>query len=252
VTVNVAGKTLYQTVLNVSMRLFFDEPILPAERDALVGWILAHQNRQRGFCFCPTVAEREQGIRLFTGEKLQTRLAADNAVEMETLRLLALLQPDTPQVQQLFEMSERRLSAVCYGRVCSKGECAHASISVLRYHTVRGAGNNAGMIGRGLDALRQDRTGKGHWRTFPFYYTLLWLTELHNGAVDNGLDQQACAELSYARDGCKRLLSRPQPGSLEEPFVRVRAKILHDALAQVRATAPLHDSLLAPAAERTC
>ncbi|UCC62344.1 MAG: hypothetical protein JSV36_16440 [Anaerolineae bacterium] len=49
-------------------------------------WILAHQNRQRGFVFYPTAAERECGIRLFSGEKLQTVLATNNAVGMKTPR----------------------------------------------------------------------------------------------------------------------------------------------------------------------
>ena len=230
---NVIDKTLYRTVMNATTHLFFGEPLTPAELDELTTWILAHQNRRRGFVFCPTAAERQQGIRLFSGEKPQTMLATDNAVEMETLRLLALLQPEAPEVRLLFEMAERRLSDVCYGRVCSKGECAHASISVLRYHTARGAGNSAGMIVRGLDALRQDRTGKGHWHTFPFYYTLLWLTELHDGAVENGLGESAHTELSYARGRCERLLPRTRDGLPEKPFDRVRAKILHDALVRV-------------------
>lgn len=234
---NVNDKTLYRTVMSTAARLFFGQPLTPAERGELVAWILAHQNRQRGFCFYPTAAEREQGIRLFSGEKPQTTLAADSAVEMETLRLLALLQPEVPVVHHLFEIAERRLSGQCYGRVCSKGECAHASISVLRYHTARGAGNSAGLIVRGLDALRQDRTGKGHWQTFPFYYTLLWLVELHDSGADNGLGQRAHAELAYARDRCERLLSGQRRKAFEKPFDRVREKILHDALAQAAAMA---------------
>jgi hypothetical protein len=203
-----------------------------AERERLAVWLLAHQNRQRGFSFYPTAAERERGIRLVSGEKLWTMLAADNAVEMETLRLLALLQPDAPEGNRLFERVEWRLSGVCYGRVCSKGECAHASLSVLRYYTARGSEKGAAMIGRGLEALHQDRAGEGRWRSFPFYYTLLWLAELHG---ERG--ERAHAELSYARGRCERLLSRIRPGISAKPFDRVRERILRDALARVGGSA---------------
>jgi hypothetical protein len=159
-------------------------------------------------------------------------LAADNAVEMETLRLLALLQPDAAEVRQLFEMAERRLSGVCYGRVCSKGECAHASISVLRYHTARGVERGAGMIVRGLEALREERIGEGKWQTFPFYYTLLWLAEL-----PDGLDERVRAEISYAQGRCERLLSTMKRGTSGKPFEQVRGKILQDALARAGGTA---------------
>lgn len=83
------------------------------------------------------------------------------------------------------------------------------------------------MIARGLEALRQARIGDGTWRYFPFYYTLLWLVEL-----PDGLDEHVRAELSYARDRCKRLLSRILPRTSGDPFEQVRAKIVGDALAR--------------------
>ena len=83
------------------------------------------------------------------------------------------------------------------------------------------------MIARGLEALRQARTGDGQWRYFPFFYTLLWLVEL-----PDGLDGRVRVELSYARPRCKRLLSRTPPRTSGDPFEQVRAKILRDALAR--------------------
>ena len=231
------GQSLYRTVMNAANFMFEGGSYTPSERSHLVDWILAHQTRQRGFVFYPTAAERECGIRLFSGEKPQTVLATNNAVEMETLRLLALLQPDAPEVQRLFEMAERRLSGVCFGRVCSKGECAHASLSVLRYHTARGVERGARMIVRGLEALRQDRVGEGKWRCFPFYYALLWLVELPDSLPYDELDECVRAELLYARDRCGRLLSRLKPRASGKPFDRVRSKILQDALIRVARTA---------------
>jgi hypothetical protein len=234
----IEDQSLYGTVISTTRHLFFGGTLALAERDMLVDWILAHQNQRRGFSFYPTAVEREEGIQLLSGERPRTMLAANTAVEMETLRLLALLRPDVPEVRCLFERTERRLSGVCYGRVCPRGECAYASISVLRYHTARGAERSAGMIERGLEALRQARIGEGRWRRFPFYYALLWLAEL-----PDGLDERTHAELSYARDRCQRLLSRMQSGVSAEPFEEVRVKILQDALARIGETAGVQGAL---------
>ena len=157
---------------------------------------------------------------------------------METLRLLSLLCPDVPGVRPLFERAERRLSGLCYGRVCPTGECACASISVLRYRTARGAGESVAMGIRGIEVLRQARVGEGKWRCFPFNYTLLWLAE-----PPAGLDERAHSELSYARDRCKRLLSRMRAGASGKPFGQVRAKILQDALARVGGTTGVQSAM---------
>jgi hypothetical protein len=39
----------------------------------------------------------------------------------------------------------------------------------------------------GLEHLRQSRDGKGGWRTYPFWYTVLALAEMHFSAASNEL-----------------------------------------------------------------
>ncbi len=41
--------SLYKTVSNAALVLFDGETFSATERASLVGWILTHQNRQRGF-----------------------------------------------------------------------------------------------------------------------------------------------------------------------------------------------------------
>ncbi|MFC1948148.1 hypothetical protein ACFLXY_09545 [Chloroflexota bacterium] len=50
----------------------------------------------------------------------------------------------------------------------------------------------------GLKALKQRRDGKGRWRSFTFYYTLLSLTEIDI--------PQAVDEMKYAANACERYL----------------------------------------------
>ncbi|UCD09414.1 MAG: hypothetical protein JSU79_01880 [Dehalococcoidales bacterium] len=66
--------------------------------------------------------------------------------------------------------------------------------------TAGGLDNREARLTEGLKALRQRRDGSGRWRSFPFYYTLLSLTE-----IDIPL---AVDEMKYAADVCERYLKR--------------------------------------------
>ncbi len=212
--------SLYATVTNAARFLLEGGSLDAAERASLAGWIFAHQNRQRGFVFHPTSDELAVGITLLSGERARTRLLAANAVELETLRLLALLQPDDPQVQCICVEADARLSRLCFANVCTTGECAHASIAVLRYWATRDSSGSAARIGHALDAIKQDRRGDGRWRRFPFYFTLLWLVELPADLAREGL--------AYVSGVCERLLSRSRPAV--EPAGTIREAILRRAI----------------------
>lgn len=174
---------LYQTVLKAAEFIFNGGNYSLTERNDLVEVIISSINRQKGFVFFPTALEREMGIRLISGEKPRTQLLANNAVELETLRLLALLQPEHPTVQELFLEAGQRLEKQCFANVCLVGECAGASIAYLRYLSARGLGNNRAKITHGLNCLKQDRSGNGRWHHFPYRFTLRWLSELPSEVV---------------------------------------------------------------------
>ncbi len=56
-----------------------------------------------------------------------------------------------------------------------------------------------------LSALPKYRDGQGAWRRFPFFYTLLALSELDHPNVRE--------ELRYARGACEQKLTRLKPGN---------------------------------------
>lgn len=170
--------SLYRTVVRAADFLFKGGSFSDGETEALTAHLLANTHRVKGFVYYLTDAEREQGIRLISGEKPRTLLLANNAVELETLRLLALLAPDLPAVQALFLEADRRLEKLCFARVCTVGECAGASIAYLRYLTMRGVEAYREKIERGLAAVKQDRKGNGQWQHFPYRFTARWLMEL--------------------------------------------------------------------------
>jgi hypothetical protein len=51
-----------------------------------------------------------------------------------------------------------------------------------------------------MQYLREYRDGRGRWRRFPFYYTLLALTEIP--------DSRATSEMRYAAPVLERMLKR--------------------------------------------
>lgn len=211
--------SLYKTVADAATFLFGGGSFTAQERASLAAWILTRQNRQRGFIFHPTPAEIAAGIRLLSGERPCTRLLAANAVELETLRLLALLQPDDARVQQLCAEADARLAPLCFAGVCTTGECAHTSIAVLRYRAARDFRGWSASFSHALEALKADRTGDGRWRRFPFYFTLLWLVELPA--------EMAHDELAFTADARRRLIRRsPRAG---EPAAAIRGTLLRSS-----------------------
>jgi hypothetical protein len=69
-------------------------------------------------------------------------------------------------------------------------------------HLAAGGLTNAEVrLTEGLRTLRQRRDSKGKWKSFPFYYTLLALSEMDI--------PQAVEEMRYAAGACERDLKRP-------------------------------------------
>jgi len=218
----------YQTVL-AAARTLFDGGLPPRDdREALVHWILLRQNRQKGFIFYPSPQDWQAGIYLFSGERPRTKFLAENAVELETLRLLARLDPGNTEVQRVFRQANQRLFPLCFANSCTQGECAQASLAFLRYITAFDADFYLSRIKKGLERLKEARAGDGQWKGFPFYFTLLWLTEIPA--------ELALAEMAYASTRPPRLVT----GSLKpgDAFSQVRKAILRQAVRTVQAARP--------------
>jgi len=78
--------------------------------------------------------------------------------------------------------------------------CGTCSASLWRHLAVGGLDKPKKRLNAGLRVLRKYRDGSGKWRRFPFYYTLLALSEID--------DKLAVHELEYAAPLCERLLNR--------------------------------------------
>ena len=214
---------LAQSINTLSKALIKGRIFSENEKAEIAAFIFDHKNPVDRFTFYPTDAERINGIQLVTGEKTKTQLLANNALELETLRILSILTPGDSRLLQLHEKADHRLQKLCFYNICITGECATLSIVFLRYLTALSCDAHGETIDRGFAVLQQMRDGTGRWRKFPFFYTLLWLTELTFPQVKN--------ELAYTLPACQRLIKQYENGRDETSLVR--SIILHNALSMI-------------------
>jgi hypothetical protein len=198
----VLNGSLAATLDAVNEELFNGGSLSAAQAEEVSRWLAGRQRgsgSQAGL-FVPTEYDYEEGTRLFTGEKLRTKLATRNVLTAEAGRVLALLGDPSPGVRGALERADGWLSRQCFAGTCTIGECAHSMAGLMRYLAAgEGAGREARLEGH-VRTLSRCRNGKGRWQRFPFYYTLLALTEIDLPV--------AVEELRYAAPACRRFLRR--------------------------------------------
>ncbi len=214
------SRSLYQTVMNAAIFLFKGGKFTEQEKESLIDYLLTRQNRQKGFVFHATKEELASNVHLISGEKPRTNLLKVNAIELETLRLLALLDDARPAVQEVLRAADLRLEKQCFARVCLTGDCVGASIAYLRYINSRHSELFMEQIRHGLVVLKENRSGDCKWGKFPFYFTLLWLGEL-----PSDLSKE---EIDYSRDCARRYLQNQV--KREGPYKEFQDQILLRAL----------------------
>jgi hypothetical protein len=194
---------LAATLDAINAVFFRDHGSLPkAQAEEVAKWVSGRQVRFGRWAgmFAPTDGDygRNGGVSLFTGEKLQTKLAVRNILTVEAARVLVLFGAG---LQGALEYTNRWLSEQCFSRdFCVIGECAHSAAGLMRYLAVGGFADAERRLDAHIKTLARHRDGKGRWKRFPFYYTLLALTEIDLPT--------AVEELRYAAPACERVRRR--------------------------------------------
>ena len=157
--------------------------------------------------------------RLVTGEKLSTKLAVKNIGTIQKARLLSSLSVphavDKSNLQKLDEWIKKQ----CFAEFCGVGECRHSSMAYLRYLGTLNGDTNKSTVDTFVHKLSECRDGGARWKGFPFYYTLLVLSELTS--------QDARTELQYAVPACHRAMKRI---NRKDPYSKIRREVLSDVL----------------------
>ncbi|MFX0061537.1 MAG: hypothetical protein ACFFC7_05065 [Candidatus Hermodarchaeota archaeon] len=169
------------------------------------------------------------GLRLFTGEKLKTKLATRNIFGQEATRLLRLSNISTEEVQTIIEKADRWMLKSCYAAdYCFIGECAHSAIGFMRYLAVAEPKNTEQQLIKYIELIRKRRDGKGKWKGLPFHYTLLTLLEVNNLLVID--------ELRYTLPAIERSLKRTNNN---DKFSQRRRDVMKRVLDKLRDQKPV-------------
>ncbi|NHK32282.1 MAG: hypothetical protein FK730_13085, partial [Asgard group archaeon] len=137
-----------------------------------------------------TPFDYQEGSLLFTGEKLKTNLATKNTLTQEAFRLLILVNDVDLATDETIKLANKWMEDSCFSTYCFVGECKHSTLGFIRYLNTIKTPKFEEKIRLFLTLLKEHRDNKGRWDGFPFYYTLLVLSEISI--------PEAISELCYA------------------------------------------------------
>ena len=190
--------SLSKTVDATSAALFDNRKLSAAERTHVARWVAARQGLPGAYAetFAGFAAERKTGILLFTGERI-TSASARHILGEETCRVLRLLRVRDSSVQAALdracdgimgclERAARDPRNDNPGRYC----CGKCSVGLWRNLIAGGLDRREERLRRGVSHLRTERITGAQWRRFPFWYTVLALSEIDL--------PEASRELKYA------------------------------------------------------
>ena len=177
--------------------------------------------------FAPTRLDYRRGIRVFTGEPVRSGAATAHILGQECCRLLLKLRVKDRLVSEALARAEAgmrerlkthdRANAQHVGFYC----CGICTASFWRHLAAGGLDHPVPRFREGLRVLASLRTGSGRWKRFPFFYTLLALTEMDEAG--------AAKELRWAAPAVERSLKALRGAGR---FPKRRRAVLEQALAR--------------------
>jgi hypothetical protein len=202
------ANSVSSTVDAVNAAFFAGQRPPAAARARVARWLASRQGLPGAYgdTFAGFPAERENGITLFTGERIGSA-SARHILGEETCRVLLLLGARDAAATAALERATEGLMR-CLARAALDPRhtnpgiycCGKCSIGVWRHLVAGGLDRQEERLHRGLQRLRAMRDGEGGWRKFPFWYTVLALTDID--------DVLARRELRYARPHLERATSQ--------------------------------------------
>jgi hypothetical protein len=199
--------SLAQTLDALNEAFFFGKQLTKAGKEAAAKWLAGRQGLPRAYAdmFAPTERDFKEGLTLFTGEKIATRAGVSHILGEETGRALLLLGVQNTAVNNALERASQGIAARLSNCAAPGGYCCgKCSVALWRHLAVGGLQeiNPERWLEGGIKTLSQYRDHSGRWGRFPFYYTLLALSEIDLPS--------ARQEMRYAAPICERLLKRAE------------------------------------------
>jgi len=223
-------ESLSETVDATNAALFEGHKIPTEERQRVARWIAARQGLPGAYgdTFAGLPAEQKRGIVLFTGERI-TSASARHILGEEACRVLQMLRVSDASVELALERASDGLMRCLQrasldprntnpGRFC----CGKCTVGLWRHLLAGGLDRREERLRKGVAHLRTMRNGDGQWRVFPFWYTVLALSEIDL--------PQASQELKYAAKSLERAARRAQPSTTSAKRRHALAKLALDRI----------------------
>lgn len=198
--------SLYRTVDNVNDALFFGKKISKPEAREIVGWISTRYDTEYSYNHSYGLTGRDMNsqVHTFTGERLlcasMRHIMAEEAARV-VLQLSKITGAKPDSLKKTNEWFYRMLRASeTAGKPLGTFCCGQCTVGLWRHLNAGGLPEYQKHISSGLMSLHSNRDEAGKWGRFPFYYTLLALSEID--------DPLATKEINYALPACERALKR--------------------------------------------
>ena len=203
--------SLSNTVDAIHEAHFDGRKLAVAERRRAALWIAARQGLPGAYgdTFAGFPSERANGIVLFTGERI-AHASARHILGEEASRALRQLRVRNSNVTHALEAADDGLQR-CLARAAADPRhtnpglfcCGKCSVGLWRNLLAGGLDRQEERLRRGAAHLRSMRDGEHGWRKFPFWYTVLALSEMDC--------DEATRELKYAAPRLERIAKGAVP-----------------------------------------
>ena len=207
---NIVNPDSMAGTLDTLNEIFFSgTKLAKANKEPTAKWIAGRQGLRFSYAGMPAPmdAECNAELRVFTGEPVKSAASVAHILGEEACRALILLDVSDQYVASALEkatqgMMKRLLlpsgepNPETFGQYC----CGICSCAYWRHLAVGGLQDSKKRLTAGMEILKEHRKGNGQWRRFPFYYTLLALSEIKLPS--------AVEEMRYAAPVLKRYVKR--------------------------------------------
>lgn len=205
--------SLSETVDAINAALVDGRTIAATERGQAARWIAGRQGLPGAYAdtFAGFPPERSKGIVLFTGERIGSA-SARHILGEEASRVLRQLRVRDREVTRALESAHDGLMQ-CLARAAADPRngnpglfcCGKCSVGLWRNLLAGGLDRQDERLRRGASHLRSMRDGEHGWRRFPFWYTVLALSEMDTA--------EARTELQHAAPALERAASAAVPSA---------------------------------------
>lgn len=198
--------SLYKTVDNVNEAFFYGVKISKKDAASVASWISSRYDTEYSYnhSYGLTAEDMNSQVHTFTGERLLCAsmrhiMAEESARVLMQLSEITGKKPDTlgKTDEWFYKMLKASEEA---GKPLGTFCCGQCTIGLWRYINAGGLPKYRDNVPLGIMSLHSNRDETGKWGRFPFYYTLLALSEID--------DTMAVKEINYAMPACERALKR--------------------------------------------